>query len=146
MSLFSLVLLAGLLSPDCPATGADARTSAVFTRASSQDSVVRVAVCVATPAGRRVGSYHGELTFEQADARLIRVEKPADGMRVENTTIAGRVNFAAAVPSGLESGTLLVLVMKPAHPGVQPRVRLCMLELNDTRGGTMLPPDSCAHS
>lgn len=106
---------------------------------------MRVAVCVATPAGRQIGSYHGELTYEPADARLIRIEKPADGMRVENATIAGRVNFAAAMPSGLASGTLLVLVLKPARPGVQPSVRLCMLELNDTRGGSLLPPDSCRH-
>lgn len=146
MSLFSLFLLGGLLAPECPVAAATGATAGAFTRATTADSLVRIAVCVAVPVGRRIGSYHGEVTFEPADARLVRVEKPGDGMRVENTTLAGRVNFAAAAPSGLDSGVLLVVVLKAVRAGTPPRVKLCMLELNDTRGGSLLPPDSCRHS
>ena len=146
MSPFSLFLLGGLLAPECPSAAATGPTSSAFTRTSTQDSLVRVAVCVTVPAGRRVGSYHGEVTFVPGDARLVRIEKPGDGMRVENATVAGRVNFAAAAPSGLDSGVLLVVVLKTARAGIAPLVKLCMLELNDTRGGNLLPSDSCRHS
>lgn len=146
MSLFSLFLLGGLLSPECPSTAASGAVAGAFTRASTSDSLVRVAVCITVPSGRRVGSYHGEVTFAPADARLVRIEKPDDGMRVENATVAGRVNFAAATPSGIDSGVLLVVVLKAARAGTTPKVKLCMLELNDTRGGSLLPSDSCRHS
>ena len=146
MFLHSLLIAVGLLGPECPSTSASGATSSAFTRASARDSLVRIAVCVAVPAGHRVGSYHGELDYGTADARLVGIEKPDDGMRVENATVAGRVNFAAAVPAGVGSGMLLVVVLKAARSGAVPRVKLCMLEVNDTRGGSLLPPDSCRHS
>lgn len=145
MTILSLLLLGGLLSPECPVAAPNGDVAGAFTRASTRDSLVRIAVCVSVPASRRVGSYHGELTFEPGDARLVRIEKPSEGMRVENATVAGRVNFAAAVPAGLGSGMLLVVVLKSVRAGAVPRVKLCMLELNDTRGGSLLPPDSCRH-
>src|SRR5688572_10159111 len=63
---------------------------------TARDTMVNATVCVVpSPSERaRIGSYHGELRFDSTAARVLRVVKPGEGMRVENTTPAGRVRFA----------------------------------------------------
>src|SRR5258708_3583449 len=82
----------------------------VVTQARSRDTLVSVAVCVILPkaSAARIGSYHGELYFDSTTTRVASVERqPGGGMRVENTKLAGRVNFAGAAPAGFSSGALL---------------------------------------
>jgi len=107
---------------------------------SARDTVVNTAVCVlpAKSSTVKFGSYHGELYFDSTAARVLRVEKPAGGMRVENTRLSGQVNFAGAAPSGFASGALLRVTLRIKKPGTPPRLRLKMLELNGTDGSNLM--------
>ena len=106
----------------------------------ARDTVVTAAVCVvdAKTGSAKVASYHGELYFDSTAARVVRVDKPRDGMRVENTTLAGRVNFAGAAPTGFAPGALLSVVLRVKQAGVAPKLRLKMLELNAVDGSNLL--------
>jgi hypothetical protein len=106
----------------------------------ARDTVVNTAVCVlpAKSGTVKFGSYHGELYFDSTAARVLRVEKPAGGMRVENTRLAGQVNFAGAAPAGFASGALLRVTLRVKKPGMRPRLRLKMLELNGTDGSNLM--------
>jgi len=103
---------------------------------TARDTVVRATVCVtlAAKSDAKVGSYHGELYFDSLAVAAVRVQKPAGGMRVENTTIPGRVNFAGAAPAGFPPGALVQVVLRLKQTGARPAVRLQMLELNSTDG------------
>jgi hypothetical protein len=107
--------------------------------ADHSDSTITIAICMEVPATRRVGSYHGELTFPAAGASVVHVTKPPVGMRVENVLVAGRVNFAGALPDGMGSGELLTLVLRTAGHGDGVPTRLRMLEINDMAGNNLLP-------
>ena len=110
----------------------------------ARDTVVTATVCVVRSgapgggAGAKIGSYHGELHFDSTAARVLRVVKPGEGMRVENTTPAGRVRFAGADPAGFSEGTFLTVILRVAKPGTRPAVRLQMLELNGTDGHDLM--------
>jgi hypothetical protein len=97
-----------------------------------------VSICLDVPAGRRVGSYHGELLFSPAEAIVVRTDKPAGGMRADNARTPGKVSFAGAVPNGLGSSVLITVVLRPTHAGQLASARLHMLELNDIAGTSVL--------
>jgi hypothetical protein len=151
---FPSLLLIGLAgAPDTvPADPCVARASAragaieafvVVPAMRARDTVVTAQVCVVprTEAGgqrAKIGSYHGELRFDSTNARVLRVEKPAGGVRVENARIAGAVRFAGAEPLGFQAGQLLSVVLRVAKPGMRPVVRLTMIELNATDGTSLM--------
>ena len=107
-----------------------------------RDSLVRATVCIARPsASKRIGSYHGELTFDSTLARVASVVKPAGGMRVENTTLAGRVKFAGADPAGFGEDALLTVVLHVRGANAiraRDTIRLKMLELNAVDGTDLM--------
>ena len=120
------------------ARGIEAFVVTAPARLQARDTIVRATVCVVPAPGRpqveRIASYHGELLFDSTAARVLSVVKPADGMRVENTTGAGRVRFAGAAPSGFSESTLLTVVLRVRTPAVVPGIRLHMRELNGIDG------------
>lgn len=103
------------------------------------DSIVTVAICMNVPAARRVGSYHGELTFSAARAIVVAVTKPEGGMRVENVQVPGQVNFAGALSDGTGSGELLTVTLRTTGHDDGVPTRLRMIELNDLAGNSLLP-------
>jgi hypothetical protein len=146
-----LIFLAGTrdtVPADPCAARASARAAAieafvVVPAMRARDTVVTAQVCVVprTEAGgqrAKIGSYHGELRFDSTKARVVRVEKPAGGVRVENARIAGAVKFAGAEPLGFQPGRLLSVVLRVATPGARPVVGLTMIELNATDGTSLL--------
>lgn len=105
-----------------------------------RDTLVTVAVCVVLPkaSAAKVGSYHGELYYDSTTTTVARVEKlSSGGIRVENATLAGRVNFAGAAPAGFPAGPLVSVVLR-TRPGAPSRVRLKMIELNATDGTSLM--------
>ena len=102
---------------------------------AARDSVAVVRVCIATkdPAVR-IGSYHGLVTWDSAAAKLEAVEKGRMGMRIENTTKAGAVDFAGAFPAGLNDTIALTLRLSLTKPGKLPVLKLHMFELNEVTG------------
>jgi hypothetical protein len=87
----------------------------------------------------KIGSYHGEVHFDTTRARVLRVDKPAGGVRVENTGLPGMVKFAGAEPTGFAPGQILRVALRVHKAGSTPAVRLKMIELNGTDGASMLP-------
>ena len=122
------------------ARGIEAFVVTAPARLEARDTIVRATVCVVPvrPQVPRIASYHGELLFDSTAARVLSVVKPADGMRVENTTGAGRVRFAGAAPSGFSESTLLTVVLRVRTPAVVPKIRLHMRELNGTDGADLM--------
>lgn len=97
-----------------------------------------VTVCVVPQRGSaplKIGSYHGELHFDST-ATVVRVDKPegGGGVRVENATIAGQVNFAGAAPTGFPGRALVSVVLKLKGATARPMLRLQLMELNTTDG------------
>ena len=120
--------------------GASVEARLVVSPVRARDSLASVAVCVVTPreSKAKIGSYHGELYFDSTAARVLRVEKLGGGLRVENTTLAGRVNFAGASPSGFAARSLLNVVLRVKKPGARPKLELKMLELNAIDGTSLM--------
>jgi hypothetical protein len=104
------------------------------------DSLVTATVCVVTARSStaKIGSYHGELHFDSTAVRVVRVEKPAGGVRVENSTLRGQVNFAGAAPAGFPGRALVTVVLQVRPRGAQPALRLAMKELNTTDGASLM--------
>ena len=104
-------------------------------KVGARDTTAVVRVCIATkdPAVR-IGSYHGLVTWDSTAARLEKVEKGRMGMRIENTTKAGVVDFAGAFPAGLTDTIALTLRLSLTKPGKLPPLRLHMFELNEVTG------------
>src|SRR5687768_538941 len=107
---------------------------------AARDTMVSATVCIvgARSSAARIGSYHGELHFDSTAARVLQVVKPAEGMRVENSTRAGQVKFAGAAPTGFADGTFLTVLLRVVTPGSRPALRLQMLELNSTDGDNLM--------
>jgi len=101
----------------------------------ARDTMAVVRVCLATKDPKvRIGSYHGLLTYDSLAARLIRVDKGKQGMKIENTTRAGAIDFAGAFPGGLDDSVALTLRLALTKPGKLPTLRLHMFELNSLSG------------
>ena len=128
----------GQMAPVLCAGDAPVAGFALRTLVTERDSTMRVTVCLAAPAARRIGSYHGEIAFNAASARVLGVEKQGAGMRIENTLAPGKVSFAGAVPAGLGSGALLTVVLVRARPELPIVPALRLLELNDIAGISVL--------
>lgn len=138
--LLALLLPLGLQAADpCASRKVASGVEAFVVKApaGARDTVVRAVVCLRHGAALKVGSYHGELTFDSTAARVVGVEKPQGGMRVENTAQGGRVNFAGANPAGFAEGALLEVMLR-VTPGKVPAVRLEMREINSTAGVSLL--------
>ena len=123
-----------------PAKTADVAAYVAMNPLRQSDSLATVTVCVVvrSPAVR-VGSYHGELFFDSTSVRIVRVEKATGGMRVENATLPGRVNFAGAAPEGFPPGAIVRVVLRVRPRGKAPALRLAMRELNAVDGKSLLP-------
>jgi hypothetical protein len=119
--------------------GASPRAFVATAPARARDTVVTASVCLvpAKASATKIGSYHGELHFDSTRVRVLRVQKPAGGVRVENAGIAGVVKFAGAEPTGFAPGQLLSVVFRVRKAGA-PSLRLTMIELNGTDGRSLL--------
>jgi hypothetical protein len=137
-----MVLSLGAASGDdragCPVSAPAGAPVVVTSEVETRDTVVTVRICLATQAGRRIGSYHGELAFPPAEAHVLRVERPKEGMRVENSNAPGAVSFAGAIPNGLGSGELLTVQLRSTTPTRPLVTRLRIVELNDLGGKSLL--------
>jgi hypothetical protein len=122
------------------APGPSPRAYVSMTSPRTRDTVVTATICVfpARASAAKIGSYHGEVLFDTTRARVLRVEKPAGGVRVENAGLPGMVKFAGAEPTGFASGQLLRVALRVHKAGTTPAVRLKMIELNGTDGASML--------
>ena len=144
----SLALLLLLQAPQ--RAGADACASAkpaaslravvVMPAAVAKDTLVRATVCVVPPTGSAatIGSYHGELHFDSTAVSVVKVEKPAGGVRVENANVKGQVNFAGAAPAGFPGRGLVSVVLRVHRAGSAPALKLTMKELNSTDGKSLM--------
>ena len=104
-------------------------------RVGARDSVVDARICLRTRDSKlRIGSYHGVVTWDSTKATLREVKKGRRGMRLENTTKAGVVDFAGAFPSGLDERSVMTLELTLAKPGKLPPLTLHMFELNEVSG------------
>ena len=110
----------------------------MIARPAARDTVIAVRVCLVTHDPRvRIGSYHGLVTWDSTAATLVRAEKGKMGMRIENTTKAGAVDFAGAFPAGLNDTIALTLHLALAKPGKVPPLKLHMFELNTVEGNVI---------
>lgn len=146
-AVLGLVLAVGGAATDsvapsaCPSrkpTGIEAFVVLTPARVQPRDSIVRATVCIARRPATKIGSYHGELTFDSTLARVVSVTKPPAGMRVENTTRKGLVKFAGANPSGFSEDALITVVLRVRAPRAAQTVQLKMLELNSVDGTDLM--------
>ena len=110
----------------------------VMAKPAARDTIARATVCVVSAKAPKFASYHGELSFDSTAARVVSVDKPKDGMRVENARQRGSVRFAGAAPEGFTDPAFVTVTFRIAKPGAPPRVRLRMLELNGVDGASLL--------
>jgi hypothetical protein len=137
MNFLFLISLLHLLAPAPNACASPAATSAAFAVVEGvvgSDTLATVTICLVTdPARLRVGGYHGELTLPRS-ARVVKVDRPTGGTRIENTNSAGRVSFAGVASDGMRSGALLGLAIARRTPGDDALIRLTMLAVTDIDG------------
>jgi hypothetical protein len=119
---------------------ASPRALVVVPTVQAKDSLVRATVCVvpATAGAAAIGSYHGELHFDSTAVTVVRVEKAAGGVRVENANLKGQVNFAGEAPAGLPGRSLVTVVLRVRKAGSAPALKLTMKELNSTDGKSLM--------
>ena len=144
----SLLVLAIATAPQQPAPdpcasrqpGSAASAVVVVGARAPGDSLLTATVCVVTAraSAAKIGSYHGELHFDSTAVRVVRVEKPAGGVRVENSTLRGQVNFAGAAPAGFPGRALVTVVLQVKPRAALPALRLTMKELNTTEGASLM--------
>jgi hypothetical protein len=135
-ALLVLSVLAGASDPCAGLQPGRTITARLVTSRTTPGDTLIATVCVVPMRGSaalKIGSYHGELHFDST-ATVVRVDKPEGGVRVENTTIRGQVNFAGAAPSGFPGRSLVTVVLKLGKPAVKPTLRLQIKELNTTDG------------
>ena len=104
----------------------------------ASDTLVVATVCIVSRTAK-IGSYHGELSFDTTAARFVRAEAlTADGMHAENGRESGRIRFAGAAPTGFSEPALLSVTLRVRKAGTRPTVHLDMRELNATDGASLL--------
>lgn len=110
-------------------------TARLITSRFAPGDTLTTTVCVVPQRGSalEIGSYHGELHFDST-ATVLRVDKPEGGVRVENATVSGQVNFAGAAPTGFPGRALVTVVFELRNASARPRLRLEIKELNTTDG------------
>jgi hypothetical protein len=112
-------------------------TARIVTTRHAPGDTMTATVCIVPQrdaAALRIGSYHGELHFDSTMVRVARVDRPEGGIRVENSTLGGQVNFAGAAPSGFPGRALVTVVLKLQGASAKPSLRLLIKELNTTDG------------
>ena len=123
-------------APAAPCAAATASPSAfvVVERRDKRDTLATVTIClVSDPARLRLAGYHGELQLPRSH-KVVKVNRPAGGTRIENATSPGRVSFAGVAAEGLTSGPVLQLTVSRHGSGDDGRIRLAMLDLTDVNG------------
>lgn len=142
ITLLSLALLAADTTDPCAGQQPGrAITARLVTNRHAPGDTMSATVCVVPARGMRaleVGSYHGELHFDSTAATVVRVEKPTGGVRVENATRKGRVNFAGAAPTGFPGRALVTVVLQLRSASARPALLLRIKELNTTGGQKLL--------
>ena len=107
---------------------------AVLDRRAPSDSLATLTVCLLSDTARlHVAGYHGELALSRS-SKVVRVDRPAGGTRIENTTVPGRVSFAGVAAAGLTPGPVLSLVIAQRRGPDDARIRLTMLDVTDING------------
>lgn len=136
ISLAALVLASGTPDPCAALQPGRAITARLVATRHAPGDTLTATVCVVPARGSaplKIGSYHGELHFDSS-AVVVRVDKPDGGVRVENASIAGQVNFAGAAPTGFPGRSLVTVVLKVGTATANPVLRLRIRELNTTDG------------
>ena len=137
--LAALLVFSVLISASDPCAGLQPGrtiTARLVTSRTTPGDTLIATVCVVPMRGSaalKIGSYHGELHFDSTTT-VVRVDKPEGGVRVENTTIRGQVNFAGAAPAGFPGRALVTVVLRLGKSGAKPMLRLQIKELNTTDG------------
>jgi hypothetical protein len=133
--LLAVVLAAGMSDPCAGLQPGRTITARLVTSRTTAGDTLTATVCIVPMRGAtlRIGSYHGEMYFDSR-ATLVRVEKPEGGVRVENATIRGQVNFAGAAPAGFPGRALVTVVLKLDGSTRKAALRLEIRELNTTDG------------
>ncbi len=122
------------VGPGCSVPGQSATAYAVVSRQSKSDSLTTVTVCLTADTARlRIAGYHGELTMP-GTARVLHVDRPAGGTRIENASALGRVSFAGVAANGFAPGAVLVLIVARPSARDDARIRLTMLDVTDIAG------------
>lgn len=134
--LLALALSASVSDPCAQLQPGRTITARLVTSRTTPGDTLVATVCVVPMRGSaplKIGSYHGELHFDSS-ATVVRVDKPEGGVRVENGTIRGQVNFAGASPTGFPGRSLVTVVLKLRTAAPKPTLRLQIKELNSTDG------------
>ena len=132
----ALALFTGAPEPCDALEPGRAITARLISARQTSGDTLTVTVCVVPQRGSaplKIGSYHGELHFDSS-ASVVRVDRLEGGVRVENTTIKGQVNFAGAAPAGFPGRALVTVVLKLVKAAARPTLRLEIRELNTTDG------------
>lgn len=126
---------ASVAGPGCAAAAGDGGSAyALVARGSKSDTLATITVCLTADSARlRIAGYHGELTMPGA-SRVVRVDRPVGGTRIENTNMPGRVSFAGVAPNGFAPGPVLVLTVAGPSARDDARIRLTMLDVTDVAG------------
>ena len=107
---------------------------AVVERRAPADTLATVTICLMSDTAMlHIAGYHGELTLSR-NSRVVHVDRPSGGTRIENTTVPGRVSFAGVLSSGINSGPVLALTVARLSAGDDARLRLTMLDVTDVGG------------
>jgi hypothetical protein len=94
------------------------------------DTSVTVDVCMFRKKGDdQLGSYHFELYYDTAYARVISAVKPSSGLRVDNTGLSGIVAFAGASTGGFDDGLIESIRFRVRNP-LSPALALRVVEAN----------------
>jgi hypothetical protein len=138
-ALLAFVVLTSASDPCAELQPGRTITARLVTSRTTPGNTLIATVCVVPGRGAagqalKIGSYHGELHFDSTTATVARVDKAEGGVRVENATIKGQVNFAGAAPAGFPGRALVTVVLKVATPATKPTLRLTIKELNTTDG------------
>lgn len=141
-----LVVVALLLlrppGPDpCPAHRSAASPAAfvIVDRAADTDTLAAVTICLVSDTARlRVGGYHGELSLPRS-TRVVKVERPPGGTRIENTTVPGRVSFAGVAIEGVAPGSVLSLTIARRNAADDGLLRLTLIDVTDVNGRAVRP-------
>jgi hypothetical protein len=121
--------------------GAESRVSLESVASAAGDAKRTVHVCVRTPRGTSVGSFHLVIEYDSSTWQTAGFVPAAEGSEVANLTRPGRADVAGAAPGGFANGSLLRLVIvrsdgRRTSDGMA-SMKLRLLELNATDGSDL---------
>jgi hypothetical protein len=107
---------------------------AVIERRAPSDTLATVTICLVTDTSRlRLAGYNGEVSLGAA-GRVVHVERPPGGTRIENTRVPGHVAFAGVAAVGFPPGPVLSLTVAHLRPADDSSLRLTLLDVTDVDG------------